>query len=53
MKSWKYNKYITYKIQYICVFKKHYIKYVKLKKKYKNYKDLSLKYKSEYRKKII
>lgn len=42
-KSWKSDKCIIHEVQYICFSKKYYIKYTKLKGKYRDYKDLPLK----------
>lgn len=48
IKSQKYDGYIIYKIQYIYISKKNYIKYTKLKKEYGNYEDLLPKYELDY-----
>lgn len=43
IKIWKYNGYIIYNTQCIYISKKYCVKYTKSKRKFNNYKDLSLK----------
>lgn len=49
IKSRKYNRYIIYKAQYIYILKEYYVKYIKPKRKCGGYKNLSLKYDSDYK----